>query len=271
MRASPGTVSLDGVLEEYHDFADIFSKSKAGVLADHHPYNLKITLKEGASPPLRPIYSLSQEELLALRKFIDENTSMGFIGPSRSPHGAPVLFIQKKDGSLHLCSNFQGINWVSKKDQYPLPLISDLLDAPRKARIYTKIDLRHAYHLVHIANGDKWKTTFWTRYRSFEWLVMPKGLTNALASFQRFMNNIFADMIDVSIVIYLDDILVYSDDLKSLPDSVRIGSMLGLTSVSSTVTHANIWGICYPPTVSRWPRTKSRPSRTGPNPGKSEI
>ena len=125
----PGPINLDGVPREYHDFADIFSKSKAGVLADHCPYDLKITLKDGASL-LGPIYSLLQEELLALRKFIDENTATGFICPSRSPHGAPVLFIRKKDRSLQLCCDFQGINRVSKKDQYLLPLINDLLDAP---------------------------------------------------------------------------------------------------------------------------------------------
>ena len=104
------TVNLDRVPEEYHDFADVFSKTKAGVLADHCPYDLKITLEEGASPPLGPIYLLSQEELLTLRKFIDENTAVGFIRPSRSPHGVPVLFIRKKDGSLCLCCDFQGIN-----------------------------------------------------------------------------------------------------------------------------------------------------------------
>ena len=139
--ASPVTINLDGVLEEYHNFVDVFSKSKARVLADHRPYDLKITLDEGASPPLRPIYSLSQEELLALRKFIDENTATGFIHPSWSPHGEPVLFIRKKDGSLCLCCDFWGINWVLKKDQYPLLLINDLLDALCNAWIYTKIDL----------------------------------------------------------------------------------------------------------------------------------
>src|SRR6266481_3366227 len=101
-----------------------------------------------------------------------------------------------------------------KKDQYPLLLISDLLDALHKAHIYTKIDLWHAYHLVRIAAGDKWKTVFCTRYGSFEWKVMPEGLTNAPVGFQRFMNDIFADMIDISVVVYLDDILVYSDDPK---------------------------------------------------------
>src|SRR5882672_1040571 len=168
-----------------------------------------------------PIYSLSQEELAALRKFIDKNLATGFIHPSRSSHGAPVLFIQKKDGSLRLCVDFRGLNQISKKDRYPLPLISDLLDAPRKARIYTKIDLRHAYHLVQVTHGDEWKTAFRTRYGSFEWLVMPEGLTNAPAAFQRFMNDIFADMIDVIVIIYLDDILIYSDNISEHKAHVR--------------------------------------------------
>jgi len=132
---------MDNVPEEYHNFADVFSKSKAGKLAEHRPYDLKINLDEGTAPPFGPIYSLSQEELAALHKFIDENLATGFIHPSHSPHGAPVLFIHKKDGSLWLCINFRGLNQISKKDRYPLPLISDLLDAPRKARVYNKIDL----------------------------------------------------------------------------------------------------------------------------------
>ena len=104
------------------------------------------------------------------------------------------------------------MNKLTKKDRYPLPLITDLLDSPGRARIYTKIDLQHAYHLVRIAEGDEWKTAFRTRYGSFEWLVMPFGLTNAPAAFQRFMNDIFSDMLDVCVIIYLDDILIYSDN-----------------------------------------------------------
>src|SRR5882724_5613718 len=192
---------MSTVPEEYHDFTDVFSKSKASKLADHQPYDLKITLDEGTSLHYGPIYSLSQEELATLHKFIDENLGTGLIHPSRSPHGAPVLFIQKKDGSLRLCIDLRGLNRISKKDRYPLPLISDLLDAPRKAWIYTKIDLWHAYHLIRVAPGDKWKTAFRTRYGSFEWLVMPEGLTNAPAAFQRFMNDIFVDMIDVIVII----------------------------------------------------------------------
>jgi len=130
-----------------------------------------------------------------------------------SPHRAPVLFVKKKDGSLQLCVDFRRLNKITKKDRYPLPLISDLLDSPHKARIYTKIDLWHAYHLVRIAKGDEWKTAFCTHYGAFEWSVMPFGLTNAPAAFQRFMNNVFSDLLDMCIVVYLDDILIYSDDI----------------------------------------------------------
>ncbi|CDO74296.1 hypothetical protein BN946_scf184839.g1, partial [Trametes cinnabarina] len=202
---------LTGVPEEYHEFADVFSKSKADELPEHRPYDLKIDLEEGATPPLGPICSLSKVELDTLREYIKENLRSGFIRPSKSPCGAPVLFVKKKDGSLRLCVDYRGLNKITRKDRYPLPLVSDLLDTPRKARIYTKIDLRHAYNLVRIAPGDEWKTAFRTRYGSFEWLVMPFGLSNAPAAFQRFVNDIFSDLLDVCIVVYLDNILIYSD------------------------------------------------------------
>src|SRR6202044_1522029 len=172
-------------------------------------------------PLLRPMYSLSQTELTALREFIDEHLATGFIRPSRSPHGTPVLFIKKKDGGLRLCVDFRGLNKLTKKDRYPLPLITDLLDSPGRARIYTKIDLQHAYHLVRIAEGDEWKTAFRTRYGSFEWLVMPFGLSNAPAAFQRFMNDILNDLLDVNVTCYIDDILIYSDDPDEHKQHVR--------------------------------------------------
>src|ERR1700742_875693 len=167
------------------------------------------------------MYSLSQFELQTLCEFVDEHLAMGFIRPTRSPHGAPVLFIKKKDGSLRLCVDFRGLNRITKKDRYPLPLISNLLDAPRKARIYTKIDLKHAYHLVRINKGNEWKTTFCTRWGSFEWNVMPFGLTNAPAAWQRFINDVLADMIDVNVIVYLDDILIYSDDPASHQEHIK--------------------------------------------------
>jgi len=149
------TLDLSNVPSEYHKFADVFSKTKAEVLPPYCPYDLKINLEEGAQPLVGPIYSLLASEQEALKEFIEENLNMGFIRPTSSLQGAPVLFVKKKDGSLRLCVNFRGLNHISKKDRYPLLLISDLLDSPCKARVYSKIDLRHAYHLVRIADGDE--------------------------------------------------------------------------------------------------------------------
>ena len=154
------------------------------MLALHQPYDLKIILEEGAKPIHRPIYSLSPMELTALREFLEENTKNSFIQPSKSPWGSPVLFVKKKDSSLHLCIDFHALNRVTEKDHYPLLLIPDLLNSPAPARIYMKINLKHAYHLVHIVEGDKPKTTFRTWYRLYEWWVMPFGLTNAPVVFQ---------------------------------------------------------------------------------------
>ena len=118
------------------------------MLAPHQPYDLKIELEEGTSPPFSPIYSLSQSELKSLWEFLDENLTMDFICLSRSLGRAPVLFMYKKDGSLWLCVNFCGLNKIMKKDRYPLPRNPNLLDSPCKAKIYSKIDLWHTYHLV---------------------------------------------------------------------------------------------------------------------------
>jgi len=125
-------------------------------------------LKEGSQLLVGPIYSLSVFKQEALKKFIEKNLNMGFIQPTSSLHDVPVLFIKKKDGSLYLCINFCDLDYISKKDCYPLSLISDLLDSHYKAQVYSKINLYHAYHLVHITNGDKWKTAFRTCYRSFK-------------------------------------------------------------------------------------------------------
>src|SRR6266436_3199695 len=213
--------TLDSILAEYHDFHDIFSGEKVGTLTPHRPYDLQINVEEGVKPVHRPIYSLSPLELAALREFLEEHTRNGFICPSKSPWGSPILFIKKKDGSLHLCVDFHALNRVMEKDHYPLPLIPDLLNSPAPARIYSKIDLKHAYHLVHIAEGDKPKTTFRTCYSSYEWRVMPFGLSNMPAAFQRFINEVLGDLMDICMVGYLDNILIYSDSLEDHRDHIH--------------------------------------------------
>ena len=132
---------LSNVPEEYPNFADVFSKVKADTLALHHPYDLKINLEEDASPPINPMYSLSQSKLTTLQEFINEHLQIGFICPTNSPHEAPVLLVWKKDGSLQLCVDFRGLNKISKKDWYPLPFISNLLTSAGKACIYMALHL----------------------------------------------------------------------------------------------------------------------------------
>ena len=161
-----------------------------------------------------PIYSFSTSKQEVLKEFIEKNHNMDFIWLLLSLYSTLVLFIKKKDGSLCLCVDFRSFNHISKKDYYPLLLISDLLDSPHKAWVYSKIDLCHTYHLVCIANGNEWKTAFRTCYRLFEWFVMPFSLTNAPVAFRQFMNDIFSDLLDVCVMIYLDDILIYSNNMS---------------------------------------------------------
>ena len=208
--------------EQYKDFQDVFQKKNADILPEHRPYDCAIDLQEGTQPPFGPIYNLSQTELTELRQYIDENLAKNFIRHSKSPAGAPILFVKKKDGSLRMCVDYRGLNKVTKKNRYPLPLISSLLEQLGSAKIFTKIDLRGAYNLVRIKEGDEWKTAFRTRYGHFEYNVMPFGLTNAPAVFQHMMNDIFREYLDDFIVIYLDDILIFSKNQDEHERHVRL-------------------------------------------------
>ena len=153
---------MEGIPAKYLEFWDVFSGEKADRLPPHQMYDLKIKLHEGAEPHHGLVYSPSQPELTALCEFLDKNVKNRFIRPTRSPWGSPVLFVKKKDRGLRLCMDFRALNKVTEKDHYPLPLITDLLDTPGLARIYSKINLKHAYHLVRIAEGDEPKTAFRT-------------------------------------------------------------------------------------------------------------
>jgi hypothetical protein len=136
-------VDLSSIHKDYHEFTDVFSKGKSDTLPPHRSsVDLKIDIENSALPTQSQMYSLSGTKLEALCTFIEEHIHIGFIHPSNSPHGALILFVRKKDGSLRLCVNYRGLNKITKKDCYPLPLISDLLDMPQKARLYTKIDLQ---------------------------------------------------------------------------------------------------------------------------------
>src|ERR1700742_367100 len=135
----------------------------------------------------------------------------GWIRASSSAAGAPVLFAKKPGGGLRFCVDYRALNAITKHDRYPLPLIRETLRSLAKARWFTKIDVRAAFHPIRIKEGDEWKTAFRTRYGLFEWLVTPFGLTGAPATFQRYINRTLQDYLDEFCSAYIDDILIYSD------------------------------------------------------------
>jgi len=218
--ASPETVPP--IPAEYQDYADVSSKTKAHKLPEHRPYDLSIPLQEGTAPPLLPVYNLSPLELDVLRKYIDENLWKGFIRHSQSPAGAPILFVKKADGSLRLCVDYRGLNKITIKNWYPLSLIPELLDKVGKAKQFTALDMRDGYHLLRMAKGEEWKTAFRTRYGHFEYNVVPFGLCNGPAAFQHLMNDVLREYLDVFVVIYLDDVLIYSETASEHKRHVRL-------------------------------------------------
>lgn len=211
VQALSGKTAQDGPPAPYGRWSSVFSEENAAKLPEHGPFDLSIELEEGKRPSFAPLYNLSETELAVLRKYLDEYIAKGWVRPSKSPAGANILFAKKKDGSLRLCVDYRSLNAMTVKNRLPLPLIQESLDRLGSARIYTKLDVRDAYHKLRIKEGDEWKTAFRTRYGLFEYTVVPFGLTNAPAAFQGYINHALADLIDVCCVVYLDDILVYSD------------------------------------------------------------
>ena len=153
---------------------------------------------------------MSPAKLKALDSYINEALAKGWIHESQSSAGAPILFVPKKSGELHLCVDYQGLNAITIKNHYLRPLINELLDQLNGSTVFSKIDLRNAYHCIRIREGDEWKTAFHMRYGHFEYLVMPFGLTNAPATFQAYINRALRGYVDDFCVVYLDDILVFS-------------------------------------------------------------
>jgi hypothetical protein len=177
---------------------------------------------DGFKPLFGPLYSLSCPELEELKCWLDENLSKGFIHTSSSPATAPILFIKKADGSLQLVINYRGINDGTIKDRYPLPLLQDTLMNLSKAKWFTTLDIREAYNLIHMAEGEEWKTTFRTHYGLFKSLVMPFGLTNAPATFQNYINDVLAPYLDHFCTAYLDNTLIYSDNFEEYQRHIRL-------------------------------------------------
>ena len=201
------------IATKYSDFLDVFPEEKVLILPEITKLNQHaIKLQKGQQLPYRPIYSLGPVKLETLKTYIKTNLANGFIWPSKSPAGTPILFVGKPDGSFRLYVDYRGLNNLTIKNRYPLPLIGESLDRLGRAKRFTQLDLTSAYHRMRIKEGDEWKTAFRTRYGHFEYQVMPFGLSNAPASFQGYINKILAEKLDIFVIVYLDDIFIYTKD-----------------------------------------------------------
>ena len=197
--------------KSYHEYLDVFSRKDADTLPPHRSYDHEIKLKEGQQPPSSTLYGMSRDEILELRRYLDENLAKGFIRASRSHAASPVLFVKKPGGGLRFCVDYRGLNAITVKNRYPLPLISETLNRLCRAKVFTKLDIISAFNRLRIKEGNEELTAFRTRFGLFEYLVMPFGLCNGPASFQHYINDTLRDYLDEICTAYLDDILIYSD------------------------------------------------------------
>nr|GEU36401.1 putative reverse transcriptase domain-containing protein [Tanacetum cinerariifolium] len=202
------------------DYLKVFPKDLSG-LPPARPVEFQIELIPGATPVARAPYRLAPSEMKQLSKQLQELSEKGFIRPSSSTWGAPVLFVKKKDGSFRMCIDYHELNKLSVKNRYPLPRIDDLFDQLQGSSVYSKIDLRSGYHQLRVREKDVPKTAFRTRYRHYEFQVMPFGLTNAPTVFMNLMNRVCKPYLDKFVIVFIDDILIYSKNEKEHKEHIK--------------------------------------------------
>ena len=203
------------------DFPEVFPEELPG-LPPKRQVEFGIDLIPGAAPIARAPYRLAPSEMKEMSDQLQELLDKGFIRPSSSPWGAPVLFVKKKDGSMRMCIDYRELNKLTIKNRYPLPRIDDLFDQLQGSSVYSKIDLRSGYHQLAVKEGDVSKTAFRTRYGHYEFLVMPFGLTNAPAVFMDLMNQVCKPYLDKFVIVFIDDILIYSKTEEEHREHLRL-------------------------------------------------
>ena len=203
-----------------NEFPDAFPADLPGLPPDRDT-EFTIELIPRTTPISIPSYRMAPLELKELKTQLQELLEKDYIQPSVSPWGALILFVKKKDGTLRLCIDYRQLNKVTVKNKYPLPRVDDLFDQLQGAQVFSKIDLRSGYHQVKIAERDIPKTAFRTRYGHYEFLVMPFGLTNAPGVFMALMNKVFQPYLDRFVIVFIDDILVYSRDKSEHEQHLR--------------------------------------------------
>ncbi|GJV06586.1 putative reverse transcriptase domain-containing protein [Tanacetum coccineum] len=203
------------------DFPEVFPEDLPGIPPTRQ-VEFQIDLIPGAAPVARAPYRLAPSEMKELSDQLKELSDKGFIRPSSSPWGAPVLFVKKKDGSFRMCIDYRELNKLTVKNRYPLPRIDDLFDQLQGSSIYSKIDLRSGYHQLRVREEDIPKTAFRTRYGHYEFQVMPFGLTNAPAVFMDLMNRVCKPYLDKFVIVFIDDILIYSKNKQEHAEHLKL-------------------------------------------------
>jgi len=203
------------------DFPEVFSEEIPDVPPERE-VEFSIDLVPGTKPVSMIPYRMSASELAELKKQLEDLLNKKFVRPSVSPWEAPVLLVKKKDGSKRLCIDYRQLNKVTIKNRYPLVRIDDLMDKRVGARVFSKIDLRSGYHQIKVKDEDMQKTTFRTRYGHCEYSVMPFGVTNAPGVFMEYMNRIFHDYLDHFVVVFIDDIFIYSKTEEEHAEHLKI-------------------------------------------------
>jgi hypothetical protein len=209
------------IIKVVSEFPDVFPKDLPG-MPPERKVEFAIELLPRTAPIFKRAYKVSKPELVELKKQIDEQSEKGYIMPSTSPWAAPVLFVEKKDGTRRMCIDYRALNEVTIKNKYPLPRIDDLFDQLRGASVFSKIDLRSGYHQLRIRPSYIPKTTFITKYGLYEFTVMSFGLTNAPAFFMNLMNSVLMDCLDKFVLVFIDDILIYSQSEEEHVDHLKM-------------------------------------------------
>ena len=205
----------------YSHYEDVGSKAASDVLPLHRTYDHKITLDKPNTLSYSPLYQMSVTELEEVKRYLLDNLNKGFIEPSQSPFAAPVLFVKKANGSLRFCIDYRKLNQLTRKDRYPIPLLDETLARLGRAKVFTKLDIRQAFHRIRMDPDSEELTTFRTRYGAYKCKVLPFGLTNGPATYQRYMNDVLFDYLDDFCTAYLDDIIIYSENALEHEEHVK--------------------------------------------------